>query len=144
MTVTVNATATAVVVAGTAATISSTNLTVAAGATALLVWLQFGSYSVVTVPTAVTVNWDNAGSPQTMTLLGSSTYSTGSVMFQANLYGLLSPTIGNKTLKATWTTAVNVAIFSVAFAGTATDTTAPAQYSRYALQKVSTNTWEFG
>ena len=124
MTVTVNATATAAVDGAAVATISSTNLTVASGATSLLTWLILGSYSLATLPTGITVQWDSAGTPQTMTSLGNVVNTATGFFFQAYLYGLLSPTIGNKTMKATWTTSCLVAMDMIAFAGTATDTLA--------------------
>lgn len=118
MAVTVNATATAVVNQASGATsITSTNLTIAAGATALLVWF----YCSGGAPTSPAVSWDATGTPQSMTLITSVTNGSA----YASLYGLLSPRTGNLTLKATWTqTTLSAAIDAIAFAGTATDTIA--------------------
>jgi len=124
MTVTVNATATATSDGSAVATVSSTNLTVASGATSLLVWLCLGSYSVATLPTSITVQWDSTGSPQTMTSLGNVVNTGTGYFFQVYLFGLLAPTVGNKTLAATWTTSCLVAMDAIAFNGTATDTLA--------------------
>jgi hypothetical protein len=101
MAVTVDATAT-VATAAAALTITNSSLTVGAGATALLAMLCFDENALT--PTAIACKWDNAGTPQTMTLI-TSRQSTNSNIF-INLFGLVNPTAGNKNLTATWTGSV--------------------------------------
>ncbi len=77
--------------------VSSTNLTVGSGANrALVVQIAFGVQAVTTVA----VVWDSGGTNQALTLIGTlnSTTTTGRV----DLYGLVAPTSGAKTLKLTW------------------------------------------
>ena len=121
MTVSVNATSTAVVNQTSGVTsITNGNLTIASGATALLAWLYFSGGT----PTGIAVNWDAAGTPQAMTLI-TSVGSGGSSY--ASLWGLLSPRTGNLSLKATWTgTGFAAALNSIAFNGSGTDTIANA------------------
>lgn len=120
MAVTVDATAAAVTQGTGVATASSTNLTVTASATALLVWLEFAQ----NIPTGLTVRWDNTGTPQAMTLVASATNSGGTTY--CALYGLLAPTSGAKTLNATWTGNAAFAMMSISFRGTDTSSIANA------------------
>lgn len=53
-----------------------------------------------TALTSLVLQWDSAGTPQTVALVKSQASVNGQV---AALYGLVNPTSGNKTLKATWT-----------------------------------------
>lgn len=77
--------------------VSATNLTVGSGSNrVLLVHVVFSNQAV----TSVVLNWDNAGTPQALTLIKSANCigATG----RADLYGLVNPTAGAKTLKLTW------------------------------------------
>lgn len=123
MAVTVNATAVTVATGSSITTLTNTTLTVVAGATALLAWLTFGGQAAN--PSAITVTWDSGGTNQAMTQIAIATNGAtfGSISI---LYGLLNPTLGNKTLSASWTGAVSLEMDAIAFAGTATDTIANA------------------
>lgn len=117
-------------------TITNSNLTVGAGATCLLALLTINEQNNTTPPASVTVNWDNAGTPQAMTLLGSQEDGLGNCLVLA--FGLLNPTAGNKQLTATWTGAnVGVALDAMSFAGGFT-TTIAAAFPHVATAQAST------
>lgn len=92
-----------------------TNLTVGSGANrALLVMVAWST----TVPTGITVTWDNGASNQACTLItnashGSATGGNRSVQ----LYGLVAPVSGNKTLRVAWTGAADVYVDAIAVTG---------------------------
>lgn len=112
MAVAVDATATAVTQTTNTSTVTVTNMTVGSGATALLAWFQSNE-----LPTSITANWDNAGTPQAMTLLATQTVST----VRCQLYGLLAPHVGNLNLVISWTGTCSTLIDAISFTGTATD-----------------------
>ncbi len=61
----------------------------------------------------LTVTWDNGGTNQPMTLLGStSDASNGGTVY---LYGLVAPTSGAKTLHAAWTGTSDVVLAGISF-----------------------------
>jgi trimeric autotransporter adhesin len=121
--VAVQATATEAVSLTTAVTtLTNSSLTVSSGATALLAILVFDCFSAV--PSGVAVKWDNAGTPQTMTLLATINSAATNVLVQ--LYGLVSPTTGNKNLTATWTNGCQAILTALSFTGTSTASVAAA------------------
>lgn len=121
MAATVNATATAAAVTTSATTLTNSSLTVAAGATSLLAWLMFDEISII--PSSVVVRWDSAGTPQTMTLLVEAE-DPANTNTRVQLYGLVAPTLGNRSLTATWTSAVPAILDAISFSGTATSSVA--------------------
>jgi hypothetical protein len=97
---------------------TSALLTVGAGATALL-----GILCMEQATTAQTMHWDSTGTNQAMTLLGSVAGTDGWVY----LFGLVNPTVGNKTLATSWTTTCFIAsLDAVSFTGTDTASVAAA------------------
>jgi hypothetical protein len=91
---------------GTAATtvinttaITNSNITVTTG-NALVVQLILENRSAP----GLSVKWDNAGTPQSMTQIVTVTAVGGTVGGFVSLWGLINPTPGNKQLAATWTT----------------------------------------
>lgn len=93
--------------------ITHNNLTVGSGTNrALIVMLILTSTSAGTP----TVTWDSGGTNQACTLItGASKAITGVGI--VSLYGLLSPTSGNKTLNATWTNSSGAYIAGVSYTG---------------------------
>jgi hypothetical protein len=120
MTVTVNATATTPKEIASGTSTTNTTLTIASGATALLAILVTGGFG--TAITSPSLHWDSTGTNQAMTLLVSIT--NGAI--NTSLFGLLSPTVGAKTLAASWTNSNPAVLTAIAFNGTATDTIANA------------------
>lgn len=125
MTVSISATATAATETF-ATTLTNANLTIPSGATCLAVWAVW-AYGTV-VPSGITMTWDSGGTNQAMTLVadansGVTGLNTGA---QAQVWGLLAPTIGLKTLSCSWTTTANLVLDAASFTGTATDTLANA------------------
>lgn len=59
-------------------------------------------------------NWDQLGTPQALTAITNAT-ATNTVVSQ--LWGLVNPTSGAKTLRVTWTTARDVVINCLAYTG---------------------------
>ena len=59
---------------------------------------------------AITLQWDSAGTPQSMTQVSTISPATTA---KAQIWGLLAPTVGNKNLKALWTTARTVRLNSI-------------------------------
>ena len=101
--------------------ITSTNLTVGATATALLACLIFdGSANLTTFA----MHWDSTGGNVAMTQIGTTTYV--STVGQIVLFGLVNPTAGAKTLKATWVGTGVGYMASMSFIGTDTSSVATA------------------
>jgi hypothetical protein len=71
-------------------------------------------FSLQTVA-SVTLAWDNAGTPQSMTQITAAN-GTGTVA-RAELWGLIAPTSGNKTLHAAWTGASDVYLQAASWSG---------------------------
>lgn len=112
MAVAFDANASAVVTGVGVTSVTTSNLTVGAGANRALV-----TQLVLSLKTAasVTVNWDNAGTPQAQTLIVSAN-GTGTVA-RAELWGLVNPISGAKAARATWTGASDVYINPTSFTG---------------------------
>lgn len=106
MAVAIDANATAPTVLHTVANITNSGLTVGAGANRALI-----AELVVDVTTisAISVTWDELGTPQTVTSIGSATGTGGRV----DVFGLVAPTSGNKQARAHWTTNAADAFFNV-------------------------------
>src|SRR2546428_12764173 len=103
MAVTLDARSTTPAQANAVTTIDLTTFTVGSGSNrALVAQIAWGSGGGT--PSGITLNWDQLGTPQAMTLI--KTVTNGSLVVA--LYGLVNPTSGNKTLRASWTTAVDV------------------------------------
>lgn len=97
---------------GGATTFDNTGLTVGTGTNrALTAILQFDNKSV----SAVTMAWDPAGANQALTLIG--TVSNAGANGRTEVWGLVNPTSGNKTLRASWTTGSQAVIGAVAWTG---------------------------
>jgi hypothetical protein len=113
--VTVNATG-AKLWQGTAVTsLSYTGLTVATGTHSAIV-VTLGWDAPATTPTAMSMIWDSGGTNQAMTRIITS--DTGAhTGAQSELWGLVNPTVGNKTLALSWTSAARVFVSSMAFDG---------------------------
>jgi len=101
---------------GTAVTSQTyTGITIAAGTHIALV-VTLGWDAPATTPTAMTMTWDSGGSNQAMTRIITS--DTGShAGSNSELWGLVNPAVGNKTLALSWTSASRVFISSMAFNG---------------------------
>src|SRR6185437_14616436 len=118
MAVAVDASATAPTIVGTATTSASlTTLTVGSSATALLAVVNSNNNL-----SGLTLTWDNGGTNQAMTLVGSVNITSGWIW----IFGLLNPTPGAKTLRASWTGSLTCILDALSFTGTATDTIANA------------------
>lgn len=97
----------------TGTTVSFTNLTVGSGSNrgliaVLIFFADPGAFS--------SVAWDSSGTNQAMTQIGSTQHNSTNNAYVA-LFGLVAPTSGNKTLKATWTNIVSGYIDAIAFTG---------------------------
>jgi hypothetical protein len=88
--------------------LSYTGLTIAAGANiALVVTIDWDIGGAA--PTGLSVTWDSGGTNQSLTRIVNNGTS--------ELWGLVNPTIGNKTLAMSWTTTARVFIAGMAFNG---------------------------
>jgi hypothetical protein len=104
-------TADATVASGTS--ISTTNMTVGSGANrVLVVELMF---EAAVAPTSVSVTWDSGGSNQAMTQLV--TKQDVTTTLTAQLWGLVNPISGAKTLKAAWTNSAEGAMGAASWTG---------------------------
>lgn len=101
-------------------TLTITNLTVGSGSNRALGMMI--SWLSGTVPTVTACNWDDAGTPQAMTLVASTNSANGSSSMATSIYGLVAPTSGNKNLKITWSSA-SVEAHAVAISFTGVDQT---------------------
>src|ERR1044072_4071005 len=118
----IDAKATAATHTAGATSLNNTNLTVGAGATGLLVALCFNEVSAV--PTGISVHWDSTGTNQAMTLIVEQ--QSNDVNGHVQIWGLVNPTAGNKTLHAAWTTSVPAVLDAVSFSGGKTTSVATA------------------
>jgi hypothetical protein len=89
-----------------------TLLTVGTGSNRALV---VGTYYFDNTITAPAVHWDSSGTNQAMTSIANLGTSGGGVRIE--LWGLIAPTSGNKTLTVTWTTTGNVAVVACSWTG---------------------------
>lgn len=98
-------------------TFDFTNQTVGAGSNrALLVVLTIQPF-VSGAPTGISATWDPAGANQAMTLIGTlNDTSTGNANV-VQLWGLLAPTSGNKTLRVSWTNNCSYAVDTASYTG---------------------------
>jgi hypothetical protein len=80
-----------------------TGITVGAGlSNGALVAVIF--WGVTTAPTGISAKWDNTGTPQTMTQIGSTvTFAGTGGTTTGAVFALRNPTAGNKTLHFAWT-----------------------------------------
>jgi hypothetical protein len=116
--VTVDAVGTELHVAPPVTSATYTGITVGSGIhRALVVSLNFG-YNTGTPPSAVSVTWDSGGTNQAMTQIVSGNNGSNG---EAQLWGLVAPTSGNKTLAVSWTG--NAEVFIVAESYTQVDQT---------------------
>jgi hypothetical protein len=90
-----------------------TNLTITGGLSNSALVAQF-AFSLKTIA-SLAVKWDNAGTPQSMTSIVAAN-GTGTVA-RAELWGLIAPTSGNKTLNAAWTGASDICVQAVSWSG---------------------------
>jgi hypothetical protein len=118
MAVSVDALCLARTTTGSGTSLSSTNLTVGAGATALLVFLT----NTTAATSNVTCTWDSGASNQACTSLAVQTAT--SVYLQ--MFGLLNPVAGAKTLHLAWTTSSGAEIYSLSLKGNNTASIAAA------------------
>ena len=110
MAVAFDANATADSTANGVTSINHTNLTIGSGSNRAVI-AQIGWSGTVTSPA---LKWDNAGTPQSMTVI---TNAGATNTVRAELWGLVAPTSGNKTLNAAWTTARDVVVNGTSFTG---------------------------
>lgn len=95
--------------------VTSLNLTTfTVGATSDRALTVFLGWDRTTI-TAVTGKWDNTGTPQSMTQVIAKNTTDAST--RAEIWGLIAPTSGNKTLNFAWTTAAELIITLVSFQG---------------------------
>jgi hypothetical protein len=81
-----------------------TGITVAAGTNSALVCSLSRAGAVATADAGVALSWDNAGTPQPMTLL-TSIMDVATSLRLSQLWGLRAPHIGNLQLHLAWTNA---------------------------------------
>src|SRR5262245_28600062 len=97
---------------------SDTSLTIGSGLSrALLVFVQLRGSVLANV---ASVTWDSTGSPQALTRITSYTNETDfSKAITIELWGLVNPTSGNKTLTVTWSSTSQTAgaILGISFTG---------------------------
>jgi hypothetical protein len=101
----------------TVTTVSLTDLTVGTNSQrALVIQVLFlGTAGGGSAPTGVAWNWDATGTPQALTQIGTNTTSGNGQIVQ--LWGLVNPTSGNKTLTGTWTNNQEVDLQAVSWWG---------------------------
>jgi len=86
-----------------------TTLTVAAGSNRCLL----ATLLLDTANDTPTLTWDNGGTNQSMTSIGSIATGSGAVHF----FGRIAPTTGNLTLRASWATSQGAMLHALAFNG---------------------------
>jgi hypothetical protein len=95
-----------------------TGLTIAAGSNTVLVvsvgW-DIGS-SAGTTPTGLSMVWDSGGANQALTRIITSDPGTNTG-WHSELWGLVGPVVGNKTLALSWTTAAHPFLVGMAYDG---------------------------
>lgn len=110
MSVALDANSAAATITAGATTIDLTNLTVSAGADRVLL----ATFLVGAAITGLTLDWDALGTPQSMTLLDSRALDASRSVYE---FGLVNPTAGNLTLRASWTTSVAADLHATCFTG---------------------------
>jgi hypothetical protein len=106
-TVSVNATGSAIYQGSAVTSQNYTGLTIVSGSNLALVVSVNWDSSVI--PTGLAMTWDSGGTNQAMTRIIASN--------QGELWGLVNPTVGNKTLALSWTTAVRLFVVGMSFSG---------------------------
>lgn len=98
-------------------TVDLTDLTIGAGSNrALVIQVAFiGTAGGGSAPTGVTWNWDQTGTPQALTQIGTDTTTANGQIVQ--LWGRVNPTSGNKTLRGSWTNSQEVVVQAVSWTG---------------------------
>src|SRR6185503_16585543 len=112
LTVTFDANATADVTANGVTSITSANLTVGSGSNRALV-VQLG-FSLQTL-SALAVTWDFGGSAQACAVVPNAAANRSTTPGRSELWGLVNPISGAKTLKAAWTGSSDVVMNAVAW-----------------------------
>lgn len=99
--------------AGGTSYVGTINITVGTGLTnGFLLVLALWDHAA----TSTTAHWDSAGSNQLMASAGAGTNSAGAL--RVEMFGLVNPTAGNKTLNLTWAgTGNELQIFAISFSG---------------------------
>ena len=123
MALAIDATATASTHTAGATSLTNTLLTVGAGATSLLAAISFQEFNFI--PGSVSLRWDSAGTNQLMTQIVEIQSSVNNNNW-TQLWGLVNPTTGNKTLNATWTNSVPTVLDAISFSGGVTTSVATA------------------
>jgi hypothetical protein len=89
-----------------------TGLTITGGLThsamALVIFVENANVS------GMSVTWDNGGTNQSMTQVGTILHASDKQIF---LFGLVAPTSGNKTAHLAWTGTAQVTVFAMSFSG---------------------------
>jgi hypothetical protein len=119
----IDATATAATTTAGATSLSNANLTVGAGATSLLAAIIFQEQAA----TPGTINapvWDSVGANQPTTRVATIQSTNTNLLIE--LYGLVNPTSGNKTLSCSWGTSVPAVLNLLSFSGGVTTSVATA------------------
>lgn len=115
MAVSQNANASAIAESDTAtSTIDNTNLTVAAGADAIIAWCGWSDHTIA----GVTAVWDPAGAAQSLTLIGVA--NNAATNGRVALYGAVGAiATGNKIMRLSWSvsSATNVVLHAASYAG---------------------------
>lgn len=110
---TFDANSSASVTANGVTSITSSNLTVGSGSNRALV-TQLGWGAVSLSISALTVRWDELGTPQSMTVVTGASATHGTTL-RADLWGLVAPTSGAKQCKAAWTGSADVVMNMVSW-----------------------------
>lgn len=112
MSVAVDATGTEQTSGSSSTSLDYTGITVGSGSNSALILmfsLGFGNNA-----TGVTATWDNAGTPQAMTLIKSAAFLNTITTY---VYGLRNPIAGNKTLHIAWTNVNEISACAISFTG---------------------------
>lgn len=93
-----------------------------------------------TNPTVTACNWDDAGTPQAMTLVAGTQSSSGVSSMACAIYQLVAPTPGAKNLKISWTASPsnNIEAHAVAVSFTGVDQTTPTRNGATNFKTVAT------
>lgn len=111
MAVTLDAVGTTHVTANAAVTKDLTTLTVGSGSNrALVVQISWSN----TLPTGITVVWDQGGTNQSCTSVAT---ASNTANCSTAIYGLVAPTSGAKTLRVTWTGSRDIYLQAVSWTG---------------------------
>lgn len=125
MAVAFDAKSSAVVNVSGVATMTLNNITVGSGSNSALFFLIVWGNG--TNPTVSACNWDDAGTPQGMTLVTGTQNASGASSMACAIYRLVAPTPGTKNLKISWTAipSNNIEAHAVAVSFTGVDQATP-------------------